>query len=172
MARYRRQMAMRPIDRIKHVVDSSATSGAAGVFTINLALAKDAPVLANTTEVKTGSTINGIYIKIEVASNEAQDVGAIPNAYLIVFKNPGGNLTMPSPNAVGSSDNKRFIIHQEMVMIENTGKGGNARILFNGVVAIPKGYRRMGPNDIIGVGILSPALDMAVCLQAHYKEFR
>ncbi len=172
MARYRRQMAMRPIDRIKHVVDQSATSTAAGVFVITVALAKDAPVLANVTEVKTGSTVNGIYMKIEVASNDIVQTGAIPNVYLIITKNPGGNLTMPAPNAVGSSDNKRFIIHQEMVMIENTGKGGNARILFNGVIAIPKGYRRMGPNDTITANILSPAMDLAVCFQAHYKEFR
>ncbi len=172
MARYRRQMAMRPIQRIKHVIDSSATSASGGVFTIVLALASDTPDLATTNECQTGSTVNGIYLKIEVASNEVATAGLIPNVYLIAFKNPGGNLTMPAANAVGASDNKRFIFHQEMVMIENSGKGGNARILFNGVLAIPKGYRRMGPNDTISVGILSPQMDMAVCLQAHYKEFR
>ncbi len=171
VARFRRSRMVGK-QRIKHVIDSSATSGAGGVFKIPLVAAKDSPVLANTVEVETGSQVNGIYAKIEVASNEVQDVGAIPNAYLMFYKNPGGNLTMPQPNAVGASDNKRYIFHQEMVMIENTGKGGNARILFNGVVAVPKGYARMGPNDEINVDVYSPAMDMAVCLQAHYKEFR
>ncbi len=165
-------MSMRPIQRIKHVVDASATSAAGGTYAITLVTAVDAPVLANTSEVITGSTVNGIYLKIEVASNEDAVVGAIPNVYLTVWKNPGGNLTLPAPNAVGSNDNKRFIIHQEMLIIENSGAGGNSRILFNGVISIPKGYRRMGPNDLIGCSILSPQLDMAVCTQAHYKEFR
>ena len=32
---------------------------------------------------------------------------------MIVYKNPGGNLTAPAPNTIGSNDNKRFVIHQE-----------------------------------------------------------
>ncbi len=162
---------MRPVQRIKHVVDFPATLAAATNLAIPVVAAKDAPVLANTTEVVTGSTVNGIYIRVEVASNETEDVGAIPQVYLMVSKNPGGNLTMPSPNVVGSNDNKRFVFHQEMMMIENS-KGGNPRTLFNGVVVIPKAYRRMGPNDEINVTIRSTALDIVVCLQAHYKEFR
>ncbi len=165
-------MAVRPIQRIKHVVDSSATVGAGTDHPFVLAKAVDAPVLANRTECITGSKINGFYIRVEVASNEAIDLGAIPNAYLMVSKNPGANLTLPSPNAVGVSDNKRFVIHQEMTMIENKGQGSNARTLFNGVVVVPKGMRRMGPNDIWNCTCLVPALNSALCLQSHYKEFR
>ncbi len=171
MARYR-SMALRPINRIKHVVDNSATiaQGTTGSFT--LAIANDDPVLANTTEVLTGAKINGFYIRFEIASNEAIDLGAIPNVYLIISKNPGGNVTMPVANAVGASDNKRFVIHQEMSMIENKGQGSNARTLFNGVVVVPKGMRRMGPNDLWQVRTFVPALATVQCLQAHYKEFR
>ncbi len=164
-------MALRPINRIKHVVDTSATLAAAATLNSVLIQSKDAPVLANTTEVVTASKVYGVYIKCVVASNEAQDVGAIPNVYFYVAKNPGGNLTMPAANAVGASDNKRFVIHQEMVMIENN-LGGNPTTIFNGVVKIPKGYTRFGPDDNLFVQVLSPALNIAVCLQAHYKEFR
>ncbi len=162
---------MRPIHRIKHVVDASATLAAAATFNVNLIDTTDAPVLANTNEVETGSKVNGIYLKVEVASNEAQDVGAIPNVYIMIFKNPGSNVTMPAPNAVGASDNKRFIIHQEMVMIDNK-LGGNPRVIFNGVIAIPRGYRRFGPDDTLAIGFLAPALNIVLCLQCHYKEFR
>ncbi len=171
MARYRR-MALRPIHRIKHVVDISATQ-AAGATTQNvIADAVDAPILATTNSVQTGCSINGVYLRVEVASNEAIDLGAIPNVYMTVSKSPGNNITLPVPNAVGANDNKRFIIHQEMTMIENKGQGSNGRTLFNGVVVIPKGYRRFGPDDTLIVQILSPALDIAACIQAHYKEFR
>ncbi len=172
MARFRRTMALRPINRIKHVVDSSATVAAGTVLPFQLANATDTPTLAVTNGVETGCKINGFYIRVEIASNEAIDLGAIPNVYLMVSKNPGGNVTMPEPNAVGASDNKRFVIHQEMSMIENKGQGSNARTLFNGVVVVPKGMRRMGPGDQWRVSVLCPALDTAQCVQFHYKEFR
>ncbi len=163
---------MRPITRIKHVIDKSGTLSAGTTIVENVIVVKDAPVLANTTENETSSKVNGIYLKVEVASNEDVVVGAIPNVYLAVGKNPGGNLTLPAPNLVGPNDNKRYIIHQEMILINNQGGGSNPRILFNGVIAIPKGYRRNGPNDQLSVSILCPQVDIAYCLQAHYKEFR
>ncbi len=168
MPRFRR--SIRPVQRIKHVVDTSATLTAGSVLEVDLIRANDAPVLANTAEVITGSTVNGIYLRVEVAGNE-MDPGAIPNFYMAVGKNPGGNLSLPDPNVVGASDNKRYIIHQEMVMFEDA-QGGNPRTVFNGVIVIPKGYRRMGPNDTLNVRFLTTAVNVALCLQCHYKEFR
>jgi len=129
------------------VVDSSGTiaAGASGGTTV--ALATDTPTLGVTSSVETGCKINGFYIRFEAASNEAISAGAIPNFYFILWKNPGGNITDPVPNAIGANDNKRFVVHQEMTMIENKGQGSNARTVFNGVIAVPKGMRRMGPND-------------------------
>ncbi len=166
------RMALRPINRIKHVFDSSATVAAAAQGEFPIALATDTPVLANTNNVETGAKINGFYIRLEAASNEAIDLGAIPNFYMYVWKNPGGNTTAPVPNAVGSNDAKRLVIHQEMTMLENKGQGSNARTIFNGVVVVPKGMRRMAPNDEWHVEFLCPALNTVVCVQCHYKEFR
>lgn len=163
---------IRPVQRIKHVVDTSATVAANALLAMDIATTKDAPVLANTAECMTGSTVNGIYIRIEAASNEAISLGAIPNFYLAIWKNPGDNLPDVSPPSVGANDNKRFVIHQEMTMIENKGQGSNPRTIFNGVVVIPRGMRRMGPEDKIQALIRCPALDTAVCMQAHFKEFR
>ncbi len=165
-------MALRPINRIKHVVDSSQTKASATAGFLTLANTVDAPVLANTADVEVGSKINGFYIRLEVASNEAISLGAIPNFYIAIWKNPGNNLTRPVANAVGANDIKRYVIHQEMTMIENKGQGSNPRTVFNGVVVIPKGYRRNGPGDKWEIIFISPALDVAVCLQCHYKEFR
>ncbi len=172
MARFRRMTAMRPINRIKHVVDSSAALASGTTLVSSIAVAGDTPTQAVTNSCQTGAKVNGIYFKIEVASNEAISAGAIPNVYLAIGKNPGANLSIPAPNVVGADDNKRFIFHQEMVMIENKGQGSNGRTLFNGVVVIPKGVRRLGPQDIIFTSVLSPQLDIVVCSQAHYKEFR
>ncbi len=170
MARMR-AMALRPIHRIKHVYDSAATVAAAAVQAFDVIVTKDAPVLANIGEVETGSKVNGIYIKMVCASNQVTEAGAIPNVYFIVFKNPGGNIANPAPNSVGSNDNKRFVIHQEMTMIQNQ-VSGNPTVIFNGVIVIPKGYRRFAPNDVLRVLVTSPSIDISVCIQCHYKEFR
>ncbi len=172
MARFRSRMALRPINRIKHVVDVSQTIAANVKGNVAIALATDTPTLGSTASVETGCKINGFYIRAEIASNEAISLGAIPNIYFMLWKNPGGNLVRPGANGVGSSDNKRFVIHQEMSMIENKGQGSNARTIYNGVVVVPKGYRRMGPNDLWEIQLLCPALDTAQCVQCHYKEFR
>ncbi len=133
-----------------------------------LITAKDSPALANTTEVVTGSKVHGIYLKVEAYATTA---AALANMYMIIVKNPGNNITVPNANAVGADDNKRFVIHQEMVMLEQS-VNGNPRTLFNGVVVIPKGYSRFGPNDRIQIGLLSPGVDVSFCYQVHYKEFR
>ncbi len=168
---HRSRMALRPINRIKHVVDISATLTAGTTIKNVLVASTDTPTLGNSSGVETGSKVNGLYLKVEVASNQVTEAGAIPNVYMMIVKNPGNNITMPAPNAVGVSDNKRFSIHQEMIMIENQ-VSGNPRILFNGVITIPKGMRRFGPSDKLVCTILSPVIDISFCIQCHYKEFR
>ncbi len=160
--------SIRPVNRIKHVIDQQGGATIGAAFTVNLAEAKDAPILANTTEVETGSTINGIFLKVEC---NATSSAALANAYLMIMKNPGGNITFPNANGVGSDDNKRFVIHQEMVMFQQV-TNSNPRTLFVGVIAIPRGYRRMAPNDLLQLQLFSPGVTLNLCIQCHYKEFR
>ncbi len=162
--------ALRPINRIKHVVDASATVTAATTLATKLIDANDDPIIANTAEVLTGSKVNGVYLKVEVSPNET-DAGAIPNVYMAVWKNASGITGNIDPTNVGINNLKKLVIHQEMVMLNNLA-GGNPRILFNGVIVIPKGMRRFGPADELSVSLRSTALNFAFCLQAHYKEFR
>ncbi len=170
MARFRRSSAMHPVKRIKHVVDFSATITAGTQLNTIIILAKDAPVLANTTECETGSTVHGIYARVEVAPNET-DAGAIPNVYMAVIKNPAGLISPPDIAAVGSSNVKKYVIHQEMTMVNNLA-GGNPRTIFNGVIKFPKGYKRNGPDDRWFLSLKSTAVNMAICAQVHYKEFQ
>jgi len=164
----RRQNNLRPVNRIKHVVDSQNAVGLGVPLFLTLVDTVDAPVLANTDEVVTGSTINGIYLKVEI---NATSSAALSNAYMYVAVNPGNTLTLPNPNVVGTFEEKRFIIHQEMVMLQQV-TNSNPRTLFNGVIAIPRGYRRMSPNTRINLVIFSPGVNLNACIQCHYKEFR
>ncbi len=166
--RRRFRNSLRPVNRIKHVVDQQGGATIGAAFTVNLAEAKDAPVLANVAEVQTGSTINGIFLKVEL---NATSSAALSNAYMMIMKNPGGNVTFPNANVVGSDDNKRFVIHQEMVMFQQV-TNSNPRTIFVGVIAIPKGYRRFAPNDLLQLQLFSPGVTLNLCIQCHYKEFR
>ncbi len=167
---FRRRMsnALRPINRIKHVVDIQFASTAGTAVPQILIKAVDDPALANTADVQTGCTVNGIYLKIEA---NATSSAALANFYLIVYKNPGFNISDPTANAVGADDNKRFVIHQEMIMFQQV-TNSNPRTIFNGVIAIPRGYRRFGPNDQLRIVTLAPGVNTNSCLQCHYKEFR
>ncbi len=151
------------------MVDSQFTTALGVVQNTTLAVSVDAPTLAGVAQVETGSTINGIFLSIEVVNTGV--TGVLANCYMMIFKNPGGNLTFPNPNVVGSDDNKKFIFHQEMIMLQMQDNS-NPRTLFKGVIAIPKHFRRMAINDTIVVSVFSPGVEITGCIQCHYKEFR
>ncbi len=143
--------------------------GALGVSVDRVLIATtDTPTLGVTNSVETGSKVNGVFLVIEVYGTSS---GALSNVYMMIFKNPGGNLTFPAPNVAGGDDNKKYIIHQEMVMLQKVTPS-NPRTLFKGVVAIPRGYRRNGPNDTLTVRLFAPGVNFDFCIQTHYKEFR
>ncbi len=125
-------------------------------------------MLGTVRDVETGSTVNAVYLRVETY---ARTNAALANMYMVVVKSPGNNITTPAANAVGSSDDKRFVIHQEMVMLQRE-VNGNPRTIFNGVIVLPRGYRRFGINDTLLVGLLSPGVDADTCMQGIYKEYR
>ncbi len=166
--RNRSRNNLRPVNRIKHVTDVQASATAGSRQDVDLIKAVDTPALANNNEVAIGSTINGIFISVELYAISSS---ALANVYFSLNKNPGGNLTLPNPNVVGISDNKKYVIHQEMIMLQKVNNS-NPRTLFKGVVVIPRGYRRFGPDDRLTALILAPGVNIEYCMQTHYKEFR
>ncbi len=164
-----RSMSLRPIHRIKHVIDSEGALTAGAQSNTSIIIADDNPVLGSPTQVETGAKVNGIYLHVEVSHTSGT---GRPNMYMMVYKNPGNNITAPAANAVGIDDNKRFVIHQEMIMLSGDAGNGLPRPIFNGVIVIPKGFRRFGPNDRLFVSLLSPTVVGDFCFQCHYKEFR
>ncbi len=134
-----------------------------------MVVADDDPVISSPSQVITGSTVNGIFLTVEVVNTGV--TGVLANAYMMVMKNPGGNLTFPNPNIVGTSDNKKYVIHQEMIMLQMVDNS-NPRTLFKGVIVLPRHMRRFGPNDLLQLAIFSPGVEISGCSQVHYKEFR
>ncbi len=166
---YRRALALRPIISRKNIVDEQGGLVAGTQVETVLADTVDSAVLANTNEVETGSTINGIFLNVQVQSSSE---AALPNVYMFVAKNPGNNITMPQGNATGASDNKRFIIHTEMAMASKSTGSRVPITLFKGVIALPRGIRKFRPDDRLAVHLLSPGVNQDYCVQCIYKWFK
>ncbi len=169
VARYRRAMRLRPVSSLKHVVDARMAVAKSVTIPVDVIVADENPTIASTNQVKIASTVHGIYLRVEASATENVG-GAIPSFYLVVFKNPGGNLSNPNPTNIGGTNEKKFIIHQEMVMLENS-EGGNARTVFNGVIKIPPRLKRFGIDDKLSILVRSFAVDTVACVQCIYKEF-
>ncbi len=168
MGRYRRNL--RPVNSIKHIVDLSATVAAGAQVNNVLMDAVQTPVLTTPVQVAIGARVSSIYLSVEAAVT-VRIADAIPNIYMIIFKNNADNQTIPTASAVGASDTKRFVLHQEMTMLTNID-GGAARTLFRGVIKIPRGMQRQGNDDTLRCSIVCPSLVTAVCIQCIFKEYR
>lgn len=166
--RFNRGNLLRPVQRIKHVIDSQFGQVLDTQSVVELIESIDAPTLASTKSVQTGSTVHGIYLKVEAAATTA---AALANFYLAVVKNPADTFTFPNANTIGASELKKYVIHQEMVMLQKSVTG-NPRTIFNGVIVIPRNYKRNGPGDTLELLTFAPGVNTDVCVQCHYKEFR
>ncbi len=174
MPNRRMALRIRPVQSLKHIVDVPTSVVLAVRTTIPVIEAVDAPILAGVTQVQQGSTVSAIYLRIELLATNA--FSGVPRIYMSVFKNPGNNLTSPDPNASGSNDAKRYIIHQEMVGVGNGADTAFPRTMFVGVIKIPPRLKRFGYNDRLTVLLQNGAGETTgitnICVQCIYKEFR
>ncbi len=169
--RRRQSNYLRPINTMKHVVDAQRGVGL-GVRDIVLLIdGTPNPVLANVEDCEPGSHVKSFFLNVQVA---ASSTAALANIYFIAYKNPGNNVTVagiPDANAVGSSDFKRNVFHQEMIMTEKNTTA-IARTMFRGVIRIPRHMQRIGQDDTINLQFFSPGVNFDVCTQCIYKEIR
>ncbi len=171
----RMNLAIRPVNSIKHVIDVATSAVPGGIVSVVLvAVAVDNPTRLVAQDVSNGSTINAIYLRVEVLATGSSV--AVPRIYMAVQKNPGNEHPSANPSSIGDSDLRKFILHQEMTMVGEGTDNPIPRTMFQGVVRIPPKLRRFGFNDRLQVNF---ALDdgetthiVNACVQCIYKEFR
>ncbi len=172
----RRNLAIRPVQSLKHIVDVASSVVLAVQTVIPVIESGINPSLTTPTQVNEGSTVNAIYLRAEVLPTGVY--AGVPRVYMSVFKEPGTGLNIPDPNNSGINSNKRYIIHQEMTMVNNPGADGAVvpRTMFQGVVRIPPRLKRFGYSDRLlvvfqnGTGETSGIAN--VCIQCIYKEYQ
>ncbi len=159
---------MRPINSIKHVVDEQGGLVAGTQTFVILADGVDVYALADDDGIPTGARINSIFLNVQVA---ATGTAALANVYMYIYKNPGTNIpTFPNGNVVGTSDQKKLIFHQEMIMTEKNTTA-IPRTLFKGVIKLPKHFRRWGADDQMAIALFSPGVNFDYCVECIYKHY-
>ncbi len=126
------------------MVDETIPTVSTNVRTI-IAKAVTAPSNTVTTDCHRGGTIKAIWISLDFCGLRASGIFQKTGVYLI--KNPGANLLPPGVFAVGSSNEKKFVIKQWLAMTM-ANADGNPPYHWEGWVKIPKRYQRMGTDDI------------------------
>ncbi len=178
MARFR-QSYRRPINSNKNIVDSSGIIAAVTNTIAQTTVATvDNPVIANVSEVQTGSTISSIFYSVYVISEGGEVANEVPLVDFYWIKSPGNvwstfsGANLPTPGAVGSHTNKRHVLHNE----KGLSGGGDASLagvpmVFKGVIKIPRGRMRMGKEDRILVAMRTN-FAAKFCIQSIYKYYQ
>jgi len=179
MARMGRALRLRPVDSLKHIVETNGSiTAAAQSITDVINTNRNPDPGTNPADCNIGSTVGSIYLRVEVVS--IIGAGGVDNIYMAVVKNNGGNTTFPVVDQLGISDKRKFVIHQEMMMTGqaggNPGSANIPRTLFKGVIRIPRAYKRNGVEDKLQV-LLQHRTGEATqksnfCIECIYKEFR
>ncbi len=164
---FSRKLRLVTINSVKHVVDVGAGTTTANLA-ILLAKAVNAPSNTVTTDCHHGSTIKAIWLSLDFCGLAA--TGARQNHMAYLIKNPGDNLTEPGTFAVGSSNEKKFVIKMWSAMTMRN-QDGNPPYHWEGWVKIPKRYHRMGTDDTWQFVIGADGDTGHVFINAIYKEY-
>ncbi len=131
------------INSEKHIVDVAEALVATNTVSL-IAKAVTAPSNTITTDCHRGGTIKAIWISLDACGTAAS--GSRIDFVCYLMKNPGANLTPPGVLAVGSSNEKKFVIKMWSYMVMRN-QDGNPPYHWEGWVKIPKRYQRMGTDD-------------------------
>lgn len=176
--RNRRALQLRPVNSLKHVIDTSGVVIGGTVATTDVAIQTDNPVTTGTNQIHIGGHIKAIFLSVQVKGSVAY--AGTPRVYFIVWKNPGNQIIQPVVDAVGVSTRRKFVIHQEMMMVDDVGPAAASassfpRSMFKGVILLPKRYQRFGDADRLTFTIGNAAGESTGqtdwCIQCIYKEF-
>ncbi len=127
----------------KHSFSDSIAVTTSNVVKI-LAKAVTAPSNTVDNDCHRGGHIKAIWLSLDICGLAAS--GALQNTAVFLMKNPGANLTPPGVFAVGTSNEKKFVVKQWQAMTMRNQDGNNP-YHWEGWIPIPKLYQRMGTDD-------------------------
>ncbi len=168
---FRRRMALSPINSIKHILDAdgTATGAVSNKVTIANAVPNVDPDTFTPGDVRVGSKINGIFLSIFGIGTTGAPVNGSFNWY-INKEHAGQDAIQATPGNTGISPVRNQIFHEEKGLV---GSGDGTAMAFKGVVAIPRGMRRMREGDKINIFLKAQddTEPIQFCVKAIYKSY-
>jgi len=157
------------VNSIKNVRNSQFGITAT-LTSVDIAKAVNTPLSTVQSDVSQGCIIKALWCVIDVCGLGGTGVLNVFDA--ILFKNPGDNLTPPTPSAQGTSNEKKFVFKTWRQMIMRN-QDGIYPYHWEGWIKIPKKYQRMGTDDTLQFIIAcTTALTGHCSVQFIYKWFR
>ncbi len=160
----------RMINSRKNVVSAFTGLNAGTDGTLAIATAQDNPTLAVTNDVAFGCVIKAIWVEFWCYATQDIGEGVTTGLDAYIIKNPGTNLTNPTPGTIGSSNEKKFIFRTWKGLIGQR-TDGSPPYNFRGWIKIPKRYQRMGANDLFSFVFRSTGTNIIMCTNFIYKWY-
>ncbi len=165
------RFAKRPINSIKHILDSEGalSGGATGTVPIAVAVPNVDTAVFKPGDIRVGSSINAFFLSIFVIGSSGAGLTGSINWYL-VKSHTGQSGSLPAGGATGVSQIRNQIIHEEKGL---AGSADGTPMAFKGVVMVPKGMRRMREGDewFIRINSNDSVNDAFNCVKAIYKSY-
>ena len=121
------------------VLSAIGTTGSPQTIIVAKAVTSPSPTVDS--DVSHGCIIKAIWVAIN--GYGLGGTGVLNNMNFYLMKNPGNNLTPPSPVSWGTSNEKKFIFRNWDFMIMRN-QDGNLPFHWEGWIRVPKRYQRMG----------------------------
>ncbi len=167
----RRFSAKTPVNSIKHIVDTEGalTGSATSQIPICVAVPDVNATVFKPGDVRVGATVNGFFLSIFIIGATGAPVTGAQDWFLIRL-HEGQSGSIPTPGQTGTSKLRNQIIHEEKGLV---GSGDGTAMAFKGVIAVPKGMRRMREGDEWRLSIRSndATVDSTFCVKAIYKSY-
>lgn len=144
MVRRRGRLALRPINSVKNIVDTTNLGVAAGTTTTVTVAGTVNTYAGGVTEVPIGAKVKSIYVFFQIQPQAAQG-----NVDFFIIRKPA-NVPNPVPGATGGDTARRFILHEEKG-IPGTFNNGASPLTFRGVIKIPRGRQRFAEGDLFQI---------------------
>ncbi len=168
----RRRRPMRPIvDSIKNVLSATDALVDGATTSLDIARAVDSAATAVVQDVEKGCKIFRIWTEFWVYPSATVAEGVTLQVDAYIWKNPGSNLTAPSPGTTGTSNEKKFIFKEWRGLLSSRTQGG-APYTWKGWIKIPKVYQRMGTDDQIELIVRVDGVAGLICRKHIYKWFK
>ncbi len=167
---FRSRRRIPPMQSFKHVIDADGTLATGVSAVVPLSDGVNIKTGAFPTQTITGEVINGIFVTIFIIGSTGQPVDRPQNWYIAKSRSGQNSTTdFPIPGESGVSEVRNQIFHEEKGLV---GSGDGTAMAFKGVIAVPRGMRRMREGDQIFIKLKNDDAmnDTHFCVKAIYKS--